>query len=135
MAGGTETELGSQSMNKWLFLSIVFAGFLNWYSDGWIFSSLNSVGASSYNDEIMAITPLHDEDVILYATQWCGYCKKTRAFLDNKGIAYIEYDIEHSAIGRQQYASLNGNGVPLMIVKSEIIRGYSTKAIMNALAK
>jgi glutaredoxin len=125
-------------MNKWLFISIVLAGFLNWYSDGWIFSSLASVdvstvGSSSYNEEIAAIKPLHQEDVILYATQWCGYCKKTRAFLRSKGIDYIEYDIEKSATGRQQYDSLNGNGVPLLVVKSEIIRGYNTQAIMNAL--
>jgi mycoredoxin len=130
-------------MNKWLFISIVLAGFFNWYSDGWIFSSLgsvgvssvdvSSVGSSSYNEEIAAIKPLHQEDVILYATQWCGYCKKTRAFLSSKGIDYVEYDIENSAIGRQQYDSLNGNGVPLLVVKSEIIRGYDTQAIMNAL--
>jgi mycoredoxin len=127
-------------MNKWLFISIVLAGFLNWYSDGWIFSSLASVdvstvGSSSYNEEIAAIKPLHQEDVILYATQWCGYCKKTRAFLRSKGIDYIEYDIEKSATGRQQYDSLNGNGVPLLVVKSEIIRGYDTQAIMNALSE
>jgi glutaredoxin len=95
---------------------------------------VSSVGSSSYNEEIAAIKPLHKEDVVLYATQWCGYCKKTRAFLRNKGIDYVEYDIENSAIGRQQYDSLNGNGVPLLVVKSEIIRGYNTQAIMNAIS-
>ena len=127
-------------MNKWLFISIVLAGFLNWYSDGWIFSSLASVGvssmgASAYDEEITAIKSLRKEDVTLYSTQWCGYCKKTRTFLRNKGIEYVEYDIEKSAEGRQQYDSLDGNGVPLLVVESEIIRGYNTQAIMKAISE
>jgi len=122
-------------MNKWLFTFIVFVGFLNWYTNGGITTSLQSIGDNTYREEIADITPLHDEEVILYATQWCGYCKKTRSFLDQKGIAYFEYDIEASDIGRQQYERLNGRGVPLLVVKSDIIRGYNTQAIINALGQ
>jgi len=32
--------------------------------------------------------------VVLYATDWCGYCAKTRKFLAERGIAYTEFDIE-----------------------------------------
>jgi glutaredoxin len=122
-------------VNKWLFVLIVFVGFLNWYTNGGITASLQSVGDDTYNEAIADISPLHEEEVILYATQWCGYCKKTRAFLDQKGIAYFEYDIEASDIGRSQYEQLDGNGVPLLVVKSDIIRGYNTRAIIKALDK
>ena len=122
-------------MSKWWFIVIVFAGFINWYTEGGITSSIYSAGSRSYNDVIADIAPLHEEAVILYATQWCGYCKKTREFLHSKGIAYIEYDIETSDVGRQQYERLNGRGVPLLLIKSDIVRGYNIQAINTALEK
>ena len=76
---------------------------------------------------------LHDEPVILYATEWCGYCKKTREFLTASQIAFQEYDIEQSAEGREQYDTLGGRGVPLLLVEGQVIRGYNPSAISQAL--
>ena len=75
----------------------------------------------------------HSADVIMYATSWWGFCKKARKFLRNENIEFIEYDIEKSREGREQYEKLNGRGVPLMVVKGKIIRGYSPQAIKAAL--
>lgn len=72
-------------------------------------------------------------DVVLYATTWCGYCQKTRAFLAEKNIPYVEYDIEKSGEGRHQYNELKGNGVPLLNVKGTVVRGYNPDGIMAAL--
>lgn len=33
---------------------------------------------------------------VVYATQWCGYCKQIRRFLDQKGIPYQALDIERT---------------------------------------
>ena len=30
--------------------------------------------------------------VVLYSTEWCGYCKQIRRFLDQKGIPYRAFD-------------------------------------------
>lgn len=68
----------------------------------------------------------HD-NVILYATAWCGYCKKTRAFLAKNNIEYTEYDIEKSEEGRQQHQALGGNGIPVLDIKGTIIHGYSVE--------
>lgn len=76
---------------------------------------------------------LQREDVVLYATSWCGYCTKTRKFLQEKGIKYYEYDVEKSEEGRKQYEDLKGNGVPLLLVKGEVIRGFNTGKILSAL--
>lgn len=62
--------------------------------------------------------------VVLYATDWCPYCEKTRAVLEAKKIAYTELNIETSAEGRKQYERLAGNGVPVLLVAGEVIRGY-----------
>ena len=41
--------------------------------------------------------------VVLYATEWCGYCKQIRRFLDQKGIPYQAVDIEKDAKARKAY--------------------------------
>jgi hypothetical protein len=46
----------------------------------------------------------------MYGTDWCGVCKVSRAFMDEKGIIYYEYDIEKSSEGEKQYTPLGGNG-------------------------
>ena len=71
--------------------------------------------------------------VVLYSTEWCGYCKQTRRFLDSKGIPYKEYDIEKSTEGRKAYEALGGRGIPLIDVNGTIIRGFSEEAILAAL--
>jgi mycoredoxin len=76
---------------------------------------------------------LHPEGVVLYSTDWCGYCKKMRSFLKQNNIPYVEYDIEKDAQGRSQYDQLNGNGVPLMVVQGHLIRGYSPEAVKHYL--
>ena len=73
------------------------------------------------------------DGVVLYATEWCGYCRKARRFLQENDIPFVEYDIEKSAEGRRQYEALNGRGIPLLKVKGTVIRGYSPEAIMAAL--
>jgi glutaredoxin len=30
----------------------------------------------------------------MFTTTWCGFCKGTKRYLDNKGVAYEEIDIE-----------------------------------------
>jgi mycoredoxin len=75
----------------------------------------------------------HPEGVVLYATEWCGYCKKTREFFRQHNIAYVEYDIEKSAEGRAQYDQLHGSGIPLVMIRGQVMRGYDPDALKEAL--
>ena len=120
-------------MKKIILAVLIIAGFVHWYTKDPGAGGLQH--AAAYDVVVAEITSQHQEKVILYATSWCGYCKKTRAFLESQNIPYHEYDIEKSDKGRQQYQKLRGNGVPLIVANSEIIRGYSTSAIVNALAR
>ena len=71
--------------------------------------------------------------VVMYTTDWCGYCKQTRRFLDSKGIAYQEFDIEKSKEGRKAYEALGGRGIPLIDVNGTLIRGFAPDEILAAL--
>ncbi|MBV4475862.1 glutaredoxin family protein [Pseudomonas botevensis] len=71
--------------------------------------------------------------VTLYATDWCGYCKQTRRFLDSKGIPFKEFDIEKDAEARKAYEALGGRGIPLIDVNGTLIRGFDPDEILAAL--
>jgi glutaredoxin len=75
-----------------------------------------------------------DQDVIMYATTWCPYCRKMRTWFSNNNIRYFEYDIEKSDEGRRQFEALGGRGVPLVLVRNRLIKGYNPAAVKQALA-
>ena len=72
-------------------------------------------------------------NVVLYATDWCGYCKQTKRFLDSKGIPFKEFDIEKDAEARKAYEALGGRGIPLIDVNGTLIRGFDPDEILAAL--
>ncbi len=69
-------------------------------------------------------------EVVLYATDWCGYCAKTRSLLRSNDIAYKEFDIEKSEVGYRRYKALGGRGVPLLEINGDVVRGYNPTRIM-----
>lgn len=73
----------------------------------------------------------HDGKVILYATSWCGYCKKTRELLNENNIEYHEYDVEKSPEGREQYDRLGVKGVPVLLINGEVVGGYDPSEILK----
>jgi mycoredoxin len=73
----------------------------------------------------------HNGKVVLYATFWCGYCKKTRELLTENNIEYHEYDIEKSAEGREQYDRLGVKGVPVLLINGEVLKGYDPSRILK----
>ncbi|MNR82324.1 glutaredoxin 3 [compost metagenome] len=72
-------------------------------------------------------------EVTLYATEWCGYCAATRKLFEEKGIAYTELDVEKTSAGYEGHKKLGGNGVPLIVIGDQVIRGYDERAIQKNL--
>jgi glutaredoxin len=108
-------------MKKYVLIAIVLGIFMNW---------------GKLRDEFSPppdFSARHSEGVVLYATDWCGYCKKTREFFKQHNIAYVEYDIEKSAEGKAQYDQLRGSGIPLVVIRGEVMRGYDPNALKEAL--
>ncbi len=84
-----------------------------------------------------------DQDVVIFRTAWCGYCKKAAEYLKLKGVAFVEKDLEADPGARQdmlqraQRAGFPANrlqGVPILSVKGKIIPGFDRNAIDRALA-
>jgi glutaredoxin len=74
------------------------------------------------------VTPVATSEVILFATGWCGYCKKARAYLAAKRVPYREVDIETKS-GAAAYVQAGGRrGVPLLLAKGRRVAGFSVPA-------
>jgi glutaredoxin len=75
-----------------------------------------------------------DNQVDLYVTSWCGYCKKARKFLISKGIDFNEYDIEKDEEAARRKRELDGRrGVPFAVINGHKIHGWSQPAYERAL--
>jgi len=108
-------------MKKWMFIVTALVIFQKWDA------------ISAFVNPQPGFSDLHNEAVVLYATDWCGYCKLTREFLEENDISYHEYDIEKSSEGHEQYKALGGKGVPVVLINNEVIFGYNPKAIIAKL--
>jgi glutaredoxin len=72
-------------------------------------------------------------EVVLYATDWCGYCATTREFFSANGIRYTELDIEKSSTALEGHRRLGGNGVPLVVVGDNLVHGYNEAELRSLL--
>lgn len=66
-------------------------------------------------------------ETVLFAADWCPYCRAARAYLGERGIEYTEYNIE-TRKGRNAFREAGGGGIPLLVVDSRSIREYSEAA-------
>lgn len=110
-------------LKKFLLILLVVVVYQNWGKIERVFNPSQAVSEQTQANA----------RVVLYATDWCGYCKLTRRFLDQKGIPYREFDIEKNAEARKAYEALGGRGIPMLDVNGTLIRGYEPEAILTAL--
>ena len=74
--------------------------------------------------------PSRSNDVVVYSTAWCGYCRKAKAWLTKKGIAFTEKDIEKDMDAAAELASkaaaagVQPNGVPVIDARGTLVLGF-----------
>jgi glutaredoxin len=65
-------------------------------------------------------------DVVVYTTPWCGWCRKTLAWLDRRGIDYENRDIEANDRNRSELIEKTGRtSIPVVEIDGELIRGFN----------
>ena len=121
---GPATPERSGGMGKWLLVLLAF-GAAFWFGR----PLLQHRGAPA----VLAVASAEQPEVVLYATDWCGYCKKTREFFAANGIRYTEHDIEKSSTALSEHKKLGGNGVPLIVVGGEVINGWNEGSLRQLL--
>jgi hypothetical protein len=60
--------------------------------------------------------PLPQGDVILYCARWCKDCRKVRDWLTERGLAFVEVDIDHHQSARNRIRQLGGGRLITTVV-------------------
>lgn len=78
--------------------------------------------------------------VIIYGASWCGPCHQAQAYLKQRGIPFIEKDIEadrnaaREMRGKLASAGKPGGSIPVLDVRGKILIGFDPGAVEQALA-
>ena len=58
------------------------------------------------------------DQITMYSTTWCGYCRRLKSQLEREGIGYSEVDIEQVPDAAEYVMSVNGGNqtVPTVVV-------------------
>lgn len=63
----------------------------------------------------------------MYATQWCGSCRRAREYLSHNEIAYTEYDIDEDEAAEERLAKINPRtSIPTFQIDDIVQIGFST---------
>ncbi len=75
--------------------------------------------------------------VEIYTTMLCGFCYRAKALLTEKGVDFIEYDVDETA-GLRQKMRDRSNGartVPQIFINDQHVGGSDDLAALNAAGK
>jgi glutaredoxin 3 len=70
--------------------------------------------------------------VVIYTTQWCGYCAAARELLRSKGVEFEDIDVDTDPARRQEMIEKSGNKtVPQIFIGDESIGGFTDLAALE----
>jgi len=79
--------------------------------------------------------------VIIYGASWCGPCHQAAAYLKQRGIPFVEHDIEKDSSaaremqGKLAKAGVRGGSIPVLDVRGRILVGFDSRAVDQALGQ
>lgn len=74
-------------------------------------------------------------EVILYAADWCGACRMAKQYMDRKGIAYDERNVDEPQWAEEMRAKAGPGGIPVIDVDGKIMRGFSAERLDQLVAQ
>jgi glutaredoxin len=78
-------------------------------------------------------------EVIVFGASWCGACRQAEAHLRERGVPFVERDIEEDPAARQDMirraraAGIQPDGIPIIDVRGRVLQGFDPDAIDRAL--
>jgi glutaredoxin len=75
-------------------------------------------------DRAPKVAPGQYAEIEIYTTRRCPYCREAKAYMDARGIAYLEKDVEGDMELRKEFRARGGYGVPYFFVHGKPMRGF-----------
>jgi glutaredoxin 3 len=70
--------------------------------------------------------------IVLYTTQWCGFCIRAKALLDARGLDFDEVSLDDDPAFRQTVWDLGHRWtVPLVLIDGDVVGGYDELAALD----
>ena len=71
--------------------------------------------------------------VEMYASDWCGYCRRARALLEKKGVVFTEIDVDMIPGARaEMMARGGGDTVPQIFIGGKAVGGCDELQALDA---
>jgi len=71
--------------------------------------------------------------VEMYASDWCGYCRRARALLERKGVTFTEIDVDMIPGARaEMVARGGGDTVPQVFIGGQAVGGCDELQALDA---
>ncbi len=75
-----------------------------------------------------------ENNVEIYSTPWCAYCKMAKEYFKKNNIAYVEHDVAEDPIKRQEMIDKTHQmGVPVIIINGKTVIGFDHEKISELL--
>ena len=128
----------------WILLALLFA----WPASAGVYKWTDARGRTQYSDtppltkstqlKLQSFTGAAqvsqasgaDSGVTIYTTQWCGVCKRAKAFFAQNAVPFREWDVEKTDYGATKFRQLGGSGVPLITVGEQKMAGFNEASFM-----
>jgi len=75
----------------------------------------------------------HAAPVEIFVTDWCPYCRQLEAFLRERDVAYVRYDIERDERAAMEHRKLSDGGIPVTRIGSQVVLGFRPDVISKLL--
>jgi glutaredoxin len=78
--------------------------------------------------------------VVIYGASWCGPCHQVQAYLRQRGVPFIDKDIESDEAASREMqsklamAGMHGSSIPVIDVRGKILVGFDPRALDRALS-
>ena len=74
-------------------------------------------------------------DVKIYTTPTCGYCHQAKAFLQERGVPFTEFDVSRDREAAREMVNLTGQmGVPVIVIDGSVVIGFDRPKLESLLS-
>ncbi len=71
----------------------------------------------------------------VYSTLTCPFCKMAKAYLEQKGVAFEDFDVSRDVAARDEMIKKSGQmGVPVIDINGNIVIGFDKERLDALLA-
>jgi glutaredoxin 3 len=71
------------------------------------------------------------DEIVMYATAWCGFCARARALLKSRGVAFREVDTDDAEARAEMIERTGRRTVPQIFIGSRHVGGYDELRLLD----